>query len=210
MKIKILIAIVSLALPLMGMAQGLTASKCLTEVPARVLPLLDKNTRLDMIDYFSAGMTGKSVSQLGGACTIIELGDSSVTFMLSDSIRCQMFVLNPNAPAPVIAMITTYSKPLQDSKVELFTTRWEPQPQLLAQPTLKDWLTPEGAKARVQVEEEIPFILATAVFDPKTQTLQITNQTESYFVDTDQPAALQMLRPQLTYQWDGKKFKLAK
>lgn len=207
MKLIKLLAIVIAALPLRAGAQGLSASKCLAEAPDAVIPLIDKNTRLDMIDYFMAGMSKPSANALGGSSLIVEMNDSSVLFNLTDSIRCQIFVLNPDASAPVIGMITTYSAPLPDSSVQFYTTRWQKLSGILPAPGLSSWLTPEGARHRAQVEEEIPFILASYSYNPATGTIVATNNTQSYFTSDSAPGALGMLKPELAWRWDGKRFK---
>lgn len=208
MKTIRLLAILCLAMPMWAIAQGLSASKCFTEAPDAVIPLIDKNTRLDMVDYFTAGMKKTSANKLMGASAIVEMNDTSVTLNVTDSVRCQIFVLNPQAQAPIIGVITTYSGPLPDSSISFYTTRWQKLSGILPTPTLSAWLTPEGAKNRSMMEEQLPFILASYEFDPARQTIVATNNTEAYFAKDDEPAALGMLKPELTYSWDGKKFKL--
>lgn len=208
MKMIRLLAIVCLALPLLAAAQGLSASKCFTEAPDAVIPLIDKNTRLDMVDYFMAGMSKASTNKLMGSSSIVEMNDSSVLLNLTDSVRCQIFVLNPNAPAPIIGVITTYSGPMPDSSVDFYTTRWQKLSGIMPKARLSDWLTAEGAKNRALVEEQLPFILASYAYDPASQTIVATNNTGHYFSKDDAPAALGMLKGQLAYRWEGNKFKL--
>ncbi len=207
MKLIRILAVICLALPLLGRGQGLSAPKCLAEAPEAVIPLIDKNTRLDMIDYFMAGQSKASANKAMGSCSIVEMSDSSVTFMLTDSVRCQLFVLNPDSEAPVIGVITTYSDPMPDSSVAFYNTRWQKLPSAWAQPGLSAWLTPEGARSRAKVEEEVPFILATFSYSPSTGRLVATNRTDRYFVSSDAPGSLALLKPELAYAWDGKRFK---
>lgn len=42
----------------------LTASKAFADAPASVFPLLNRNARLDMIDYFNGGMSTASTNAL--------------------------------------------------------------------------------------------------------------------------------------------------
>lgn len=207
MKLITILAFLCVALHMPALAQGLSASKCLAEAPDAVMPLIDKNTRLDMIDYFMAGQSKPSANKLKGACSILEMNDTSAIIMLTDSIRCQIFVLNPDAQAPIIGIITTYSRPLPDSSVAFYNTRWQKMPGVIAMPDLSAWLTPEGARNRAKVEEEIPFILASYVFDAPSQTIVATNNTGSYFTSSDTPPSLEWLRPEIAYRWDGKRFK---
>ncbi len=209
MKIIKILSLLLLALPSMALGQGLSASKCLAEAPDAVIPVIDRNTRLDMIDYFTAGLPKASVNRLGGQCSIVEMTDSSATFMLTDSISCQLFVLNPASTAPIIGIITTYADPIADSSVQFYNSRWQPLAGVLAEPGLADWLTPEGKRRRALVEEELPFILAAYRFIPEQQMLVAVNNTARYFAPADSPQALGLLKPELAYRWDGKRFKPA-
>ncbi|MCM1450643.1 MAG: DUF3256 family protein [Clostridium sp.] len=209
MKLIKLLAFAIAALPIWAGAQGLTALKCLAEAPDAVIPLIEKNTRLDMIDYFTAGMSKPSANKLKGECSIIEMDDASVTFSLTDSARCQMFVLNPASASPIIGVITTYPSPLRDSSVDFYTTRWQKLAGIMPSPTLSAWLTSEGKGSRALVEEQLPFILASCAYYPETQTIVATNNTGEYFAASDKPEALGLLKKELVYRWDGKKFKLA-
>lgn len=209
MKIRSIILLAFACIAACCNAQGLTAAKCLGEAPAEVIPLLDKNTRLDMIDYFLAGQSKPSTNSLAGSSSIVEMNDTSVIFNLTDSIRAQMFVLNPSSPSPVIGLITTFPIPLADSSVEFYNSRWQKLPGLLPEARLTDWLTAEGKGKRAKVEEELPFILASYSFDPATLTLTATNNTSTYYTPDDTPEALSLLKPQIVYSWDGKRFKPA-
>jgi len=209
MKLITFLAIICLAMPLWGRGQGLSAPKCLAEAPDAVIPLVDKNTRLDMIDYFMAGQSKASANKFMGSCSIVEMNDTSAIFMLTDSVRCQIFVLNPDADAPIIGVITTYFDPLSDSSVAFYDKRWQKISGIMAPPRLSAWLTSEGERNRAKVEEEIPFILASYSFDPSSRMLVATNNTGRYFTAEDAPASLRMLKPRIAYLWDGKRFKPA-
>lgn len=48
----------------------LTASQAFVEAPRSVLPLLDRNARLDMLDYFNGGLTTKTSNKLNGSSAV--------------------------------------------------------------------------------------------------------------------------------------------
>lgn len=189
--------------------ETLTAAKCFAEAPDHVLHAIDKSTRLDMLDYFRAGVEKPSANIYEGVAMVTAESDASLSFTLTENVQAQMFVLNPDSPAPIIGYITTLPTPIPDSSVALFNSRWQPaSPKILSLPTLAAWLTPDGKKHRAEVEDQLPFILASAAYDPQSLTLVFTNNMQQFYTPYDTPEALGWLKPSLSYRWNGSQFKL--
>lgn len=107
----------------------------------------------------------------------------------------------------VLVTIETLAEPQPDSRVLLYGTDWQPyakQPEIA--PTLDDWLTKEGRKHRSDIERAMPFMMATATYNPVTQTLTFKHSMEQY-VGRDAKALLAYLKPTLSYKFKGGKFK---
>ncbi len=195
-------------------ATTLTAEKAFAEAPEDVITLIDKSGRLDMLDYFHAGSDKTTSSPYGSECAILQSnnepsaqGNSSLIYVSNNGLVNILFVLNGNKPDPIIGIIETSAKPIPDSGVRFYDKRWQtPAKPILVEPTLSDWLI--DAKDRQAVAEALPFILAQYGFDPETGELTMIQQMAEYFVKGDQDEVLAKIKPQLTYKWDGKQFKL--
>lgn len=205
-RIYLLIFFLFPALAGMAAQPGLTAGKCFAEAPQNVIPLISGSTRLDMLDYFHAGSQKASLNEAEGQARITAETPRSISFQISEGITAQMFVLNPEADCPVIGYVETVSLPVRDSSVRFFNCRWEPL-DVFTMPVLADWVK-SGRKADLDaLREALPFIFATAEYDPEESALILTNTTAGYFAKSDCPQALGSMRDQIKMHWTGKRFK---
>lgn len=203
-------ALAALAQESDAMPQGLTAAKCFLAMPEEMLQMLPEGTRLDMLDYAHAGSDRASANELDGPARILSEEPHSLIFQYGLSDTVQIFVLNPTATSPLIGVIHTFATPILDSNVQIYTPQWQPAPLASRAPTLylDDWLAKKAA--RRLVEESLPYILASAAYDPHTQTLTYTNSMAAYFYGDEGKDTMAALRPSLTFKWTGSKFAPAK
>lgn len=207
---KLLLSLTLLAATLTAGAQ-LTSSGAFTSAPAKVFPLLDNMTRLDMVDYFNSGMSTGSDNKLSGKSMITELTPEAMTIKMTDSSTDQIVVLQ-NGSAPIIALITTVATPGLDSSISFYDDSWNPLPEgnFFSRPDWKQWLTPEGAPNEAVVQMQVPFMLASYVYDPATGVLTVTNNLPQFLDKEVYDDISTYLYPSLTYSWNGKKFVASK
>lgn len=173
--------------------------------PMEIASQLSKISRLDMVDFYTSGSTVKSQNRLGRKVAIKELRDNMISWQDDDSVTVTIAVL----PSPrsfltdtALLVIRTLPSPLADSEIKIYTTNWgEVNNSTFQQPKLKDWLDTSDRKIVEKAEEQLPFMLVTASFDPDTETLVLTNRTANFFVEGDKPEILKYLKPELRYQW---------
>ena len=192
-----------LAVAMAAMAQ-LTARTAFAEAPSSVFPLLDKLTRLDMIDYFEAGSKVESVNALEGASAVTSLSDESLTVHLTDASDVQLFVVPTAKSDTVIGVITTVATPGHDSSLALYSGRWKRLDGLFTAPKLADWLTDPRRSAEVEIV--VPFILTSYVYNPADKTLSLTNNLKGFLSDDIYSMVDGLVRPSLVYRWDGNRF----
>lgn len=212
---KGLILIMALAWAAMAQAaspslpDSVTAEAMFVDAPTlkpRVLPELSRNTRLDMLDYFRAGIDKASENNYGGEAKVTSIDSLSMDFDITADIACQLFVLNANG-RPITCIVTTYPTPIPDSRLKAYDRNWR-EVSIFAEPRLSDWL--KDKKSRKEAELAFPFVLASYRYDPATQTLTVTNEMAAYWIESERPAVLDMMHDTLAYRWDGKRFKLIK
>lgn len=203
---KLFLTAVMLAGALTSMAE-LTAADAFTSAPQNIFPLLDRNTRLDMVDYVKSGLSTPSQNSLQGRSAITELTPQALTVKMSDSSAAQIAVLQ-GAKGEVIALISTVATPGLDSTIRFYDSSWKPLDgsSFFSKPGWNEWLTADGRENRDEVTMQVPFMLASYRIDPASSQLVLTNNL-SRFLDKDVYSMIESyLRPSLTYSWNGKKF----
>lgn len=208
----LIIVLFSLLLSASSYAQdnkGLTAEKCFKEAPGTVLGLIAPNTRLDMIDYYRAGIDRQSANTAGGQCKIIDFQDYSISFTGGNGIEYQMFVINPTSSNPLIGLIQTIDTPIPDSALTLYSTDWNIIPAssnnaLGSEPIYESWILPYHLKEISSLSRSVPFVLAKLTYDPVSGTITATNNMNRYFTASDIPEAMSMLKDSIIYKWQPK------
>ena len=193
-----------------AMAQ-LSAADAFTSAPQGVFPLLDRNTRLDMIDYYKNGMSNPSQNALNGRSSISEMTPQTITVKMTDSSSAQLVVL-PSPKGSVIALISTVATPGLDSSIKFYDESWAPLDikGYFTKPGWNEWLTDSGRENEEEVTMQVPFMLASYHIGPSTSRLTLTNNL-SRFLDKDVYESLSSyLRPSLVYTWNGKRFVMDK
>lgn len=187
---------------------AVTAEKCFVEAPPEVFQLVSPNTRMDMIDYYKAGMDRVSANEAGGECVLLGLEPESATLKAGTDIAYQFFVLEGKGK-PYIGVIETLSTPGDESVVRFYTSDWRPvdpvRKGLFVAPRLTDWMATDDKQTKAEAAETLPFILTSYAYDPATRTLTATNNMGSYYHPTDTPEVLEHVRHTITYKWDAKK-----
>lgn len=184
--------------------------------PRTVFPLLDTNTRLDMVDYFRSGMSTPSQNALEGKSQITELEPNYLSVKMTDSSTAQLVLLNDGKQG-VAAIINTVATPGLDSSMRFYlydkvNDKWgaPATKAYFTRPGWKEWMTPEGKSHQDEVEAQVPFMLVSYKYDPSTRELVLTNNL-SKFLDKDiYDSISSYLLPQLVYTWNGGKFALKK
>lgn len=206
---KYLLAIAIGAASLTATAQS--AADLFTSAPQNIFPLLDRNTRLDMVDYFKNGMTTPSQNQLDGRSAITEMTPESITVKMTDSSAIQLMELK-GSKGNIIALISTVATPGLDSNIRFYDPDWKPLPTetYFTKPGWKEWLTESGSKNEANVTMQVPFMLASYRIDPSTSTLTLTNNLDKFLDKALYDDLSSDLKPSLTYEWTGKGFKVKK
>lgn len=207
----------ALALTILGLCAStvsvhaqLNATNAFASAPQSVFPLLDKNTRLDMIDYFASGSDTPSRNKLDGSSRISELDDYNVKIKMTDASDYQLAIL-PAGSDSIIAVISTVATPAHDSHISFYDRTWKKLPDTyFTPPAISDWLNADGKKSPDMVTTMVPFMLAEYVYDPKTKLLTLTNNLGEFMSEDTESMVLPYLLPALEYKWDGKKFNKVK
>lgn len=201
---KLLTVLAMLVACVPAMLAQLTAEQAFADAPGSIFPLLDKNARLDMIDYFKSGSSTPSQNAFNGTSRITQLTPAQLSVSMTDATKYDIIVLNQGA-SQIIALIQTVATPAPDSHITFYNAAWAPLKEtLFTPPTLQDWLTTKGSDNSSQVSNLVPFMLASYSYDAATSVLTLTNNLKEFLSADIYSMIASDLRPSLTYKWNGK------
>ncbi len=204
-------ALALLALMLPVGVNAWTISDAFATAGGNIIPLLERNVRLDMIDYYNSGMDRPSHNTLGGSSVFTRMDDMSMRVRLTDASNYQLAAL-PAGADTLVAVIATVLTPAPDSKMAVYTNSWDKEltRSIFRTPSLSDWLTAEGRRHRDEVAKLVPFKLTAYDYDPATATLTLTDNTRQCLSEEVYETVRPYLKEKLVYRWNGKKFTAVK
>ena len=203
MKQRLLTAL--LILSTLTLSAQTNAADAFSTAPTGIFPLLDQNTRLDMVDYYNSGLATPSANRLQGRSAITSLTPATITVKITDSSSAQIALL-PAGRDTIFAVISTVATPGLDSTIKFYDSNWAPLPtdRHFTAPGWNDWMTP--GHDITEITAHTPFMLASYFIDTDAGTLTATNNLATFLDEDTYKTLSPALRPTLTYKWNGKRF----
>lgn len=156
-----------------------------TSAPRTLFPQFDEYGKLYMIEYFLNGSSTPTRNRLGGSSAVTALDSIGISFTTSGVGEHSIYPLKVGSDS-LFMVISTVATPLPDSRVSFYRTDWTPAPSDPSlNPSFSDWLTPEGLASLPDVADSLPFILATANFDPASRTITFIHTMRGYLLPDD-------------------------
>lgn len=205
-----LITLLALCLPSVAFAVD-NATDAFKSAPAEIFPAISSSLRLDMLDYYNGGYNNFVQNDFNEPVRIDSLTSDYIKVRVADNSTVEMTLMPLSAKDTAVVVITTLKVPATASFVKVYHGDWVEYSDVLPMYNLTDWVvTTQDADSMADIENMVPFIIAKLTIDPATRTLTATNTLSEYFTPDDYARLQPIMRPALTYQWKGKKFRLLK
>ena len=166
---------------------------------------LSRNTRLDMIDYFEAGLEAFSYDDnFGSSVRIDTLEDRHVRLATNTQLAVDFYLIAAGSDSLAVAAVTY---PVGDGDVRVFVDDVRTGKTIDSlNPQYSDWLLKDALKnfSESELLAAIPFIAARAEVDVPTAVITLFNT--SVTVPGLDPAILKAYKTELRYKWNGKKY----
>lgn len=179
-------------------------------IPQKLVPTIEANRRMDMIDLYRAGQPARAATLLGGEAEITAMGDSYITVKISKSSMMQIKRLN-TAKGTIYVIIQTLYGPAANSHIEIYDSNWQPLDTGRYLPDIKaeDFIAPTVEPSQRRE------ILANIIIPTIEYTMnEASNDIEAHatFEQTLDKDTYRRIAPDLllhrTLQWNGKKWQL--
>ena len=199
---------------LMGLmaVQSLAAQKMrdvFATMPDSVLGLMTKNNRLDCIDFIENDMEAKVRNRFDGFTVLKALTVDYLDLQLTKNCRVEMKLLPAGDSLNYICLSRTYSGPVPESVVELYTADWREMPgaEWIPRPAYADfWTEHDSVDAeeaeRLQRLQDMRFVQAS--LQPDDMRLTYTLQPGE--VEKEEAGRMEELLRPVVYEWDGRRF----
>lgn len=187
------IALIVLLLALVN-AHARTAADFFLDMPNKHLPLLDRNTRLDMLDYFNAGLETASKTGLGGQARILSNHPARLLLQVSRDATVEIALVKA-ANDTLVALIETVKTPIHDSSVTVMNKDFS-NPRSIPMPDVA--LMAGKANAKILKSLTMPeMVFISASFDPANNSFIFTDNTAEYYPASELPEAARLMRKQV-------------
>jgi len=144
--------------------------------PAEVLPLLEGNTRLDMLDLYNYGMAARGTNIFGGTSQLLKKGTDYMHVKLTEVSEWELKVL-PAGQDVVLCTVHTISGMAGGSEVNFYGINWLPLEMTRPELTLKDFWKTDSLPAeemRKEWEERLSPVAVTAHWSADNMQLVYT------------------------------------
>lgn len=102
--------------------QALSLATLFVAAPMEIIPLLDRNARLDLVDYFEAGQTARVENRLGGNTEMTVLSDTLLALRMTEVSTIELRLTSDST----IELSHIYTLPERTITTRrCFTTEWE-------------------------------------------------------------------------------------
>lgn len=188
---------------------GLTTRTVFESLQVSPLEILNRNTRLDMLDYWDADSTFRAKNGMNGL-SWIEAGDNDYLKVRLTPVSTFEIRILPGKKEATVMTIYTVGDSIQasDSEVDFYSQALQKldKRNFLPIPSLKDFFEiPKGsATSMKEIEQLIPFPTVEYYAEPEGTSLNARLTVGNYMSIDDYNIVKLFLKPHITYVWDGK------
>ncbi len=182
-------------------------------MPDGGIPQLESAWRKDLVDLYNSGKEARLKNTMNGFSTLKKMTQDYLLLQVTDRSTIEIKLLPLVNNTKVICMVKTVCAPVADSRVEFFTTEWEPlDASDMFVPVAADWFIKEDADrnsvAFLDAASHLDMDLMEYRLSPDSLTLTATYTTPQYLSSEDRKCVAPFLKESpKVYVWDKHHFK---
>lgn len=182
-------------------------------MPDQNTPQLENAWRKDLIDLYKSGKEARLKNTMNGYSSLKNLTDDYLLLQVTERSSIEMKLLPLVNNTKVICVVRTVDGPVPDSRVEFFTTNWEPlDASDLFTPVVPDWFIKEDAdrnsNAFQDAASRLDMNLIQYKLSPDDLTLAATYTTPLYLSKEERKKVTPFIKESpRVYTWEKSHFK---
>lgn len=181
-------------------------------MPDSLLPTLDRNLRLELVELEEMGVKPNVKNLLGEECDMDTLTNDYLECTTSKAARLQMIYLPSSAEDSVLCVIKTFCAPSKESEIRFYDQDWRQLPisSYLAkdQYMLGSYIKPKSDTMRVEEYEELKSKLEPVMYVteylPTAQAFRV--QVSLPLLSNEDKMKVQSILVQRKFKWVAGKF----
>lgn len=186
-------------------------SEWLVSMPDSVMPLLVKNRRLDLIDFYDARMEATVTNLLEGKSHLKTLTDDFVELSYTGASDVAMKLLAVNDTTDILCMVTTMKgkSTVSDSRIAFFDKQWRPlkATDYIDEPCIEDFRSTQQGDSAQWAWSKLDIFFSTYHLSAESTSLKCVLTTTDYLSADDRKEVIPYLRKEpLTYRWANGKY----
>lgn len=173
-------------------------------MPDSVLEVMTKNNRLDCIDFIENNMEARVRNRFDGFSELKTLTEDYLNLNLTSSCLVEMKLLPVADSISYICVVKTYSGPVRESTVAVYTDKWKllPREKWIKWPEYNDFWQANDSITDVDIrsmqrEQAMHFVSACLSADQTRLTLEV--QLDK--TDEEKDKKMKSVLHPLVYEW---------
>ena len=182
-------------------------------MPDQNIPQLENAWRKDLVDLYKSGKDATLKNTMNGSSSLKKLTSDYLLLQATERSSIEMKLLPLVNNTNVICMIRTVNGPVADSRIEFYTTDWQPLAVSdLFTPVDADWFikddTDKNSNAFQDAASRLDMDLIQYTLSPDNLTLTATYTTPLYLSREDRKAVIPFIKESpKVYTWEKYHFK---
>lgn len=182
-------------------------------MPDQNIPQLENAWRKDLIDLYNSGKEAKLKNNMNGFSVLKQLTGDYLLLESTERTTVEMKLLPLVNNTNILCVVTTLSAPVADSRVDFYTTDWQPLATSdLFTPATADWFIKEDTDRNDPVfstaASRLDMELIRYNLSPDGLTLTATYTTPSYLNEEDRNKIAPYLKESpRVFTWEKSHFK---
>ena len=193
---------------------NIDAYSAFMNLPQEVLPIIDKSTRFEMLEYFRADSIYNATNKLNGISRIDSLTNDFIDVMVSEASHLSIKILPGKKGEKYIGVIYTFDGPAADSKLYFFDESFNAldTEKYFKAPKLKEFFDiPKGSITKTdELVDMISFPTIEYRFYSNSNDLSLKLTVGEHINQDDYNIMKLFLLPEVTYEWQNNKYKKLK
>lgn len=216
---KLLFAVILTMVAALGQAKDVSKSdtisirRAFVDLPVNVLDLLNRTTRLDMLDYYDVDSIYSAPNTMEGISRLDTVAPDYLKLQLTDVSTLAIKLLKDKKGRDIVMTLYTIGGQGQapDTEVCFFDASLQElqKDKYFKLPQLSDFFSiPKGSATTMkEIKEMVPFPTMEYFAYSGSDVVDVKLTIEAYVDQDDYNIMKLFLLPTVAYRWDGSRFK---